>query len=278
MAISVGTRCSGALVERTPGIRMPGAADGFELAVRAIVGQQISVAAARTVAGRLVRGAGRPLHSPALPVTHTFPSPEAVASLAYSRPDAFSMPASRRKTIAALAEALAEGDLSIDSGADPQAVRTGLLALPGIGPWTAGYVAMRALGDPDGFLPTDLGVRHALEGLGCAGDPRSAGELAERWRPWRAYAVAHLWNSLAAKGPRRRGRRRAQPRDVTWRSPRGDPDRLPPEPPDRPRSRDVGRPMASRACRLRRAGRGAPTWLSAARASPPGGGGGHGLR
>ncbi len=187
----------GALVRRTPGIRMPGGADGFELAVRAIVGQQVSVAAARTVAGRLVVAAGRPLQSPTPTVTHTFPSPEEVASLARRRADAFPMPASRRKSIAALAEALAEDALSIDPGSDPEAVRGGLLALPGVGPWTAGYVAMRALGDPDGFLPTDLGVRHALEGLGAAGDPRSAAGLAERWRPWRAYAVAHLWNSLS---------------------------------------------------------------------------------
>ncbi len=200
----------GALVRRTPGIRMPGTADGFELAVRAVVGQQISVAAARTVAGRLVLAAGRPLRSPTLPVTHTFPTPVALASLARRRADVFSMPQSRRLTIAALAEALAEGDLSIDPGAEREAVRTGLMSLPGIGPWTADYVAMRALGDPDGFLPSDLGVRHALERLGSSGDRRSAVELSERWRPWRAYATAHLWNSLgehaeAGRAPRRAG-------------------------------------------------------------------------
>jgi AraC family transcriptional regulator of adaptative response / DNA-3-methyladenine glycosylase II len=125
----------GPLVERTPGIRMPGAADGFELAVRAVVGQQVSVAAARTVAGRLVRAAGRPLRNPTLPVTHTFPSPEALSTLALRRPRLFAMPASRRRTIAELAGALADGGLSIDPGADPQEVRAGLLAVPGIGPW-----------------------------------------------------------------------------------------------------------------------------------------------
>jgi AraC family transcriptional regulator of adaptative response / DNA-3-methyladenine glycosylase II len=186
----------GPLVKRTPGIRMPGSVDGFELAVRAVVGQQVSVAAARTVAGRLVAAAGRPLRNPLGPVTHTFPSPEALTTLARRRPALFSMPASRRRTIAALAGAIAGGELSIDPGANPVEVRDGLLALPGIGPWTAGYVAMRGLGDPDAFLPSDLGVRHALAALGDPVDGAGAERIAERWRPWRAYGVAHLWASL----------------------------------------------------------------------------------
>ncbi len=186
----------GPLVARRPGIRMPGAADGFELAVRAVVGQQVSVAAARTVAGRLVRAAGRPLRNPTLPVTHTFPSAEALGELTRTGPEVFAMPASRRRTLAALAAAVAGDELSIDPGADPEEVRTGLLALPGIGPWTAGYVAMRALGDPDAFPAGDLGVRHALGALGGPADSCGAASLAERWRPWRAYAVAHLWASL----------------------------------------------------------------------------------
>jgi len=187
----------GALVAARPGMRMPGAADGFELAVRAVVGQQVSLAAARTVAGRLVRAAGRPLRNPTLPVTHTFPSPEALAELARRQPAAFSMPGARRQTIAVLAEAVAGGEVSIDPGADPEAVHSGLLALPGIGPWTAGYVAMRALGNPDAFPAGDLGVRHALRALGGPADAAGAARLAERWRPWRASAVAHLWASLA---------------------------------------------------------------------------------
>jgi len=165
-----------------------------------VVGQQVSIAAARTVAGRLVRAAGRPLSNPTLPVTHTFPSPEALGELARRRPAVFAMPASRRGTLAGLAGALAGGALSIDPGADPEAVRAGLLALPGIGPWTAGYVAMRALGDPDAFLAGDLGVRHALSALGGPEDARGAAALAERWRPWRAYAVAHMWASLPDAG------------------------------------------------------------------------------
>jgi AraC family transcriptional regulator of adaptative response / DNA-3-methyladenine glycosylase II len=186
----------GPLVARRPGIRMPGTADGFELAVRAVIGQQVSVAAARTVTGRIVRAAGRPLRNPTLPVTHTFPSPEALAELARRRPAVFAMPSSRRRTLAALAAGVAGGELPIDPGADPDEVRAGLLALPGVGPWTADYVAMRALGDPDAFLAGDLGVRHALGALAGPDDTRGAAALAERWRPWRAYAVAHLWASL----------------------------------------------------------------------------------
>jgi AraC family transcriptional regulator, regulatory protein of adaptative response / DNA-3-methyladenine glycosylase II len=186
------------LVAHTPGIRVPGAADGFELAVRAVVGQQVSVSAARTVTGRLVKAAGEPIPHPILPVTHTFPSPEALAALARERPADFPMPASRRRTLAALAEATAAGDLAIDPGADPAETRAKLLALPGIGSWTADYIAMRALGDPDAFLPTDLGVRRALAQLGEPDDPRALTAIAERWRPWRAYALAHLWHALSS--------------------------------------------------------------------------------
>jgi AraC family transcriptional regulator of adaptative response / DNA-3-methyladenine glycosylase II len=188
----------GRLVARTPGMRVPGAADGFELAARAVAGQQISVAAARTVAGKLVKAAGEPIRNPILPVTHTFPSPQALAALARERPAAFAMPASRRRTLAGLAGAVASGDLTIDPGANPDVVRAQLLTLPGIGSWTAGYIAMRALGDPDAFLPTDLGVRRALAQLSAPNDPRAVAALAERWRPWRAYALAHLWGALAS--------------------------------------------------------------------------------
>jgi AraC family transcriptional regulator of adaptative response / DNA-3-methyladenine glycosylase II len=187
----------GRLVARTPGMRVPGAADGFELAVRAVVGQQISVAAARTVAGKLVKSAGKPIRNPILPITHTFPSPQALAALAGEHPAAFPMPASRRRTLAGLAGAVASGDLAIDPGAHPDEVRSQLLALPGVGSWTADYIAMRALGDPDAFLPTDLGVRRAIAQLGAPDDPHAVAALAQSWRPWRAYALAHLWGSLA---------------------------------------------------------------------------------
>jgi AraC family transcriptional regulator, regulatory protein of adaptative response / DNA-3-methyladenine glycosylase II len=185
----------GDLVARTPGIRVPGAADGFELAVRAVVGQQVSVAGARTVAAGIVRSAGEPIRTPAAQVTHRFPTPEALAALARRRPAAFAMPASRRRTIAALAQSVAVGDISIDPGTDPAELQRKLLALPGIGPWTASYIAMRGLADPDAFPATDLGVRRAIARLGAPDDPRAIAAIAEQWRPWRAYAVAHLWTA-----------------------------------------------------------------------------------
>jgi AraC family transcriptional regulator of adaptative response / DNA-3-methyladenine glycosylase II len=181
------------LVARIPGIRVAGAADGFELAVRAVVGQQVAVRSARTVLAGIVRAAGETLGAPTGEITHLFPTPQALAGLARMRPGALSMPASRRATTAALAEAVAAGEISIDPGADPAELQHRLLALPGIGPWTAGYVAMRGLGDPDAFLATDLGVRRSLARLGADSGARAVAARAEPWRPWRAYAVAHLW-------------------------------------------------------------------------------------
>jgi AraC family transcriptional regulator, regulatory protein of adaptative response / DNA-3-methyladenine glycosylase II len=166
-----------------PGRRVPGSVDGAEICFRAVLGQQVSLAAAATHAGRLVAAAGEPLARPRGTVTHLFPSPAAIAAAPDS---ALAMPQSRRRTIRSLAAALAGG-----APVDPDA----LLALPGIGPWTASYIAMRAVRDPDAFLPTDLGVRHALARLGHDGD---AVALAERWRPYRAYAVVHLWGTLVA--------------------------------------------------------------------------------
>jgi AraC family transcriptional regulator, regulatory protein of adaptative response / DNA-3-methyladenine glycosylase II len=196
------------LVRASPGLRLPGAVDGAELAVRAVLGQQVSVPAARTAAARLTLALGEPLPAidgdPSSPstLTHLFPTSAALAAAA---PDELPAgPTRRRYTLHALARLLAEGDLAIDSGSDREDVRARLLSLPGIGPWTADYIAMRALSDPDAFLPTDLGVRRALERLGrsdpalrdgCA--PRAVARLAERWRPWRAYALVHLWGSLA---------------------------------------------------------------------------------
>jgi AraC family transcriptional regulator of adaptative response / DNA-3-methyladenine glycosylase II len=192
------------LVRAAPGLRLPGAVDGAELAVRAVLGQQISVSAARTAAARLTLALGEPLPAgdgqPAT-LTHLFPAPAAIAA---ARTDALpGGPERRRHTLQALARLLAEGELAIDPGSDREEVRARLLAVPGIGPWTAEYIAMRALADPDAFLPTDLGVRRALERLGRADpalrdgcSPRTASRLAERWRPWRAYALQHLWGSL----------------------------------------------------------------------------------
>jgi len=175
----------GPLVAARPGLRVPGAVDGGELAIRAVLGQQVSVAAARTHAGRLVAAAGEPLPAPDGALTHFWPAPAAVAEAA----PALGLPRARRIAVAALAEALADG-LVLEPGGDLAAARSALLELPGIGPWTADYVALRALGDPDAWLPGDLGVRHALARLGAGP------EAAEAWRPHRAHAVIRLWASL----------------------------------------------------------------------------------
>lgn len=190
----------GPLVRACPGRRVPGHVDGAELAVRAVIGQQVSVAAARTVAGTLAQRFGTALERPVHGITQLFPAPAALRSLT---PDQAPMPAARAQTIAILAAALADGDVALDAGADPHATRDALLALPGIGPWTADYIAMRVLRDPDAFLPTDLGVRRALEALGHDGDPRAVARLAERWSPYRAYATLQLWGCETAPPARR---------------------------------------------------------------------------
>jgi AraC family transcriptional regulator of adaptative response / DNA-3-methyladenine glycosylase II len=181
----------GGLVAARPGIRVPGAVDGPEMAVRAVIGQQVSVAGARTVAGRLVTSYGKPLTRPDGALTHHFPTADALASV---DPDSLPMPRSRARSIVGLATAVAAGDVELDPAADRERTEEALLALPGIGPWTADYLRMRVLGDPDTFLPSDLGVRRGLERLGAAGDPRSATAAAEAWRPWRSYALMHLWD------------------------------------------------------------------------------------
>jgi len=176
-------------VARLPGIRVPGAVDGFELAVRAILGQQVSVTAARTFAGRLVERCGKPLTVARGSLTHAFPD---AATVADADLDGLGLTGGRVCTLRALAHAVADAGLVIDPIADRDDVRRRLLALPGVGPWTADYVAMRALGDPDAFPATDLVIARAVGSGGAA--------RAEQWRPWRAYAAMHLWNSAAMKG------------------------------------------------------------------------------
>jgi AraC family transcriptional regulator of adaptative response / DNA-3-methyladenine glycosylase II len=190
----------GAAVRAAPGLRVPGHVDGEELAVRAVLGQQVSLAGAATLAGRLVAALGEPLERPLGTVTQLFPSSGSIAAI---DPAELALPAARRTALRGLAAALAGGELVIDSGVEREDARDRLLALPGIGPWTAAYVAMRALRDPDVFLPTDLGVRHALEQLGQDGRPASALRLAESWRPYRAYALQHLWAGLESTTTRR---------------------------------------------------------------------------
>jgi AraC family transcriptional regulator of adaptative response / DNA-3-methyladenine glycosylase II len=186
-------RCLGALVRRHPGLRVPGGADGFELAARAVIGQQVSVAAARTVAGRLVERYGTPLDEPVGAVTHRFPTSLVLAGV---DPASLPMPRSRGKALCELARRVAAGDLSLDTGAELGSTVAALLSVPGIGPWTASYVAMRALGDPDAYPLGDVGLRRALERRGYAGGGAEEERLAEAWRPWRSYAVVHLWRSL----------------------------------------------------------------------------------
>jgi AraC family transcriptional regulator of adaptative response / DNA-3-methyladenine glycosylase II len=181
------------LVTARPGLRVPGHPDGTELVTRAVIGQQVSVAGARTIAARLTHRFGKPLDAPTGSITHLFPDAAAIAAVpAVDLP----MPRARGEALRAVAAAIADGDLTIDPGADRDRLRSQLVALPGIGRWTAEYVLMRAVGDPDAFKPTDLGVRQAFTERGLDARPRAVVARSEAWRPWRAYANTHLWASL----------------------------------------------------------------------------------
>ncbi len=185
-----------------PGVRVPGAWDGFELAVRAILGQQVSVKAATTLAGRLVDKLGAPL-PPAMArpgLTHAFPAPSRVAR---ARLQALGVTQARARALRALATACASGLVLSPAAPDRAAVRQALLALPGIGPWTAGYIAMRALRDPDAFPEGDLGLRQALALEGPSHQsklptPKAVSDRLEPFKPWRAYAAMLLWTRLTA--------------------------------------------------------------------------------
>jgi AraC family transcriptional regulator, regulatory protein of adaptative response / DNA-3-methyladenine glycosylase II len=183
----------GPLVAKAPGLRVPGHVDGPEMAVRAVLGQQVSVPAAGKLAGKLTVAYGEQLPAPHGPITRLFPAPAAL------REAQVGMPISRIRALRAVAAALDDGLVPLHPGVDRAATERALLALPGVGPWTASYLAMRALRDPDVFLPTDVGVRHALTRAGLPADPASAAALAERWRPLRSYALLQLWHSLDRK-------------------------------------------------------------------------------
>jgi AraC family transcriptional regulator, regulatory protein of adaptative response / DNA-3-methyladenine glycosylase II len=184
-------------VEKAPGVRVPRSVDGFEIAVRAIVGQQVSVSGARTVLARLVADTrcaslDQRDRADAVDELGAFPGPEEILGL----PDeAFPMPAARRETIRALGRAVADGEIDLEPGADAAETTRRLTALPGVGPWTAGYVAMRGIGDPDIFLASDLGAQRGAAALGLPNDPKSLETYADRWRPWRSYALIRLWRS-----------------------------------------------------------------------------------
>jgi AraC family transcriptional regulator of adaptative response / DNA-3-methyladenine glycosylase II len=171
------------MVRRRPGLRVPGTVDGFEILVRAVVGQQVSVAGARTLLGRIVENA-----SPASNLPHDLKLFPAANALATADLTGLGLTNRRIDTLRAAAELVAAGQLDLRPGVDRMRARQQLLAIPGVGPWTAEYVAMRALADPDAFPATDLVVQRRVESMGLDSG---------RWRPWRAYAAVHIWTDYA---------------------------------------------------------------------------------
>ena len=181
-------------VKKRPGLRAPGAVDGTELAMQAILGQQVSLAAGRTLATRLVTAHGDVVKIADPTLSHLFPTAERIAEANLST---LGVPATRQATMRMLARTLAAGTFALDPGADRQQVYHQLLTMPGIGEWTAGYIVMRGLGDPDTFLPGDLGIRKAGARLGLGTSPSAIADHASAWRPWRTYATHQLWATLA---------------------------------------------------------------------------------
>ncbi|TME77935.1 MAG: helix-turn-helix domain-containing protein, partial [Chloroflexi bacterium] len=182
------------IVKKRPGLRAPGAVDGTELAIQAVLGQQVSLAAARTLASRLVTAHGDVIKIADPTLTHLFPHAASIADADLAR---LGVPATRRATLRAVARAVAGGTLALDPGADRTETYHQLLQLPGIGEWTAGYIVMRALGDPDTFLPSDLGIKKAVARLGIGSNARAISDHAAAWRPWRSYATHQLWATLS---------------------------------------------------------------------------------
>ena len=182
-----------ALVAKAPGQRIPRTVDEQEVAIRVVLGQQVSLKAARTHARRIVMAYGQPVADFNGGLTHVFP---AVEHLAEIDPAHLAFPKSRQRSLTTLIRAMVEGEVVLDAGCDWNRAREQLLALPGIGPWTAEVMAMRGLGDPDAFPASDLGVRLAATQLGLPGDARPLTERSMRWRPWRSYATQHLWTAL----------------------------------------------------------------------------------
>jgi AraC family transcriptional regulator of adaptative response / DNA-3-methyladenine glycosylase II len=181
------------LVVRSPGQRIPRTVDEAEMAIRVVLGQQVSTKAARTHAGRLVAAYGQPVADPGGGLTYTFPSASDLADLDAGH---LAMPSARQRSVLTLVEALTRGDVVLDGGCDWNRARTQLLRLPGIGPWTAEMIAMRGLGDPDAFPVADLGLHTAAAQLGLPAGRRALAEYSARWRPWRSYATQYLWSAL----------------------------------------------------------------------------------
>jgi AraC family transcriptional regulator of adaptative response / DNA-3-methyladenine glycosylase II len=185
----------GSLAKKRPGLRLPGSFDGFEMAVRAILGQQVSVAGATTLAGRMAARFGTPLKTPEAALTHLFPSAQRIAKATVDEIAQLGIIGTRAKTLIALARAVASGELPLEPGYRVERTLGQLRRIPGIGEWTAQYLAMRALSWPDAFPHTDLGIRKALANK----KPTQILTMAEKWRPWRAYATLHLWTNLTEK-------------------------------------------------------------------------------
>jgi AraC family transcriptional regulator, regulatory protein of adaptative response / DNA-3-methyladenine glycosylase II len=193
-------------VAATPGVRVAGSVDGTETAVRTVLGQQVSVAAARTATARMTAVLGEPVPPGLCPGEDDphllFPDAATVAARGH---EVLTGPARRIATVVGLCGRLASGELVLDAGRDPAELRAELAALPGLGPWSAGYLAMRVLGDPDELLASDLAVRRGAEALGLPGDAAGLEARAARWAPWRSYAATHLWRAAAsAPTPTRR--------------------------------------------------------------------------
>jgi AraC family transcriptional regulator, regulatory protein of adaptative response / DNA-3-methyladenine glycosylase II len=176
------------LIAKSPGRRVPRCVDGAEMAIRAVLGQQVSTAAAQTHTRRLVERHGEAVVDEGGGLTHLFPLAEDLHDVDLA------MPTRRRQTFAALITALRNGDLTLGPGSDRDATMSTLSTIPGVGPWTRQVIAMRALGDPDAFPESDLGVRHAADRLALPGTPAALVEYSQAWRPWRAYAVQYLWS------------------------------------------------------------------------------------
>jgi AraC family transcriptional regulator of adaptative response / DNA-3-methyladenine glycosylase II len=184
-------------VTKNPGLRVPGAFDGFELAVRAILGQQVTVKAATTLACRFVEAFGEKIETPFPELHRLAPLPEKIARASVDAIAKLGIISARAKSIIALAKGVASGDLQLDAGAPSNHVMQKLVTIPGIGQWTAHYIAMRALRWPDAFPKEDIAVRNALGGV----TPKQAEVLSQGWSPWRSYAVLHLWRNAPAPTP-----------------------------------------------------------------------------
>lgn len=178
-------------------LRVPGTLDGFELAVRAVIGQQVTVAAARTLVTRLVERFGEPLATPAAGLARLFPGPRTLALASGDALGQLGIVRQRQAAIQALARATLSGELTLHPGADPVQTMATLRTIPGIGDWTAQYIAMRALRWPDAFPAGDVALQKALGVRGERHPARAALQQAERWRPWRSYAVMRAWHALA---------------------------------------------------------------------------------